>query len=388
MLSQHYSTEFAAVQPSQQQPADPRRGSAGGSSARLHPARSQSPIAASRHGVPILALPEPQDIPNRQGLIASIPESVLDVCRRDCARPRSRYGRAMAALGARLPCAPRGRRSHGAYLVDTKQPADIDTHDEFFRIRRVDAAPGEAFLLGLFKSLLILERDLAETPTALSDERLAVLAGALQETLAAALGSQAAAPLGLARREEPAPTDHAGKRWIRGHQIFAALSQGMIFALNAMEQADLGGDTARMGEAAGLSATLLSASAVSLELTGDFPEAYYREVVRVGMESPFLPRGFSGLLSGDHRHLVGQMKRLRPTIDRLRERQPEKHARIYEALGAVYASHRHVCARFVGAEQSSLLMAPTAGRSAVEQIDRFKAMRLRSWAPAETEDRR
>lgn len=339
-------------------------------------------IHAARRGVPLLTLPPPHAVPTRSRLIASLPEDVLLLCRSALERPGSRHGRARAALASRLPPVPRGRRSAGLSRLAATQPADCETHDAFFRIRRCDAAPAERFLLGLFDAHRLLRRDIAQTVTSLPDERLAILADGLLAILAAAIGHAKLAPSRWKRQERETSPDNAGLRWIRGHQIFAVLSQGMIFALAEMDGADRSGDAARRAGAAELMADLLAASAVSLELTGDFPESYYRQTVRVGMESPFLPRGFSGLLSRDHRELVAQMKRLRPMIDRLREQAPELHARITRNLGAVYASHKHVCARFVGADQSSLLMAETQGRSAVEQIDRFGAMRLRSWAPA------
>ncbi len=341
------------------------------------------PIGVGRLAVPILALPSPDAVPSPAELAQAVPGALLSLCRASLARPGSRHSRAKAALAARIAPAPALRISPSAYQLATSQPSDPETHDEFFRIRRCDTAPPERFLLGLFNALQVLRRDLQETMTSLPDSRLAVLAGALQATLATALGAEAIAPLRWTRQEGQAPPDNAGLRWIRGHQIFAVLSQSMIFALNGMEHGDLTGDAAVVGKAADLMADLLAASAVSLELTGDFSDSYYREVVRVGMESPFLPRGFSGLLSNDHRQLAALMKRLRPTIDRLQAQQPEKHARIVDNLSAVYASHKHVCARFVGAEQSSLLMARQSGRSAVEQIDKFKAMRLRSWTPVE-----
>lgn len=344
------------------------------------------PIGVSRRRIPLLALPSPHLVPSRSEL-AILPPPLLGLCRAALARPGSRHSRAIAALASRIPTAPRGVASRSAYQVSTSQPADLQTHDEFFRIRRCDVAPAEAFLLGLFRALQVLRSDIEETRTTVPDARLALLSGALEATLAAALGTDVVAPLRWTRQHDQAPPDSSGLRWIRGHQIFAALSQGMIFALTEMESADHAGDAKAVGDAAGLMADLLGASAVSLELTGDFSEAYYRDVVRVGMESPFLPRGFSGLLSGDHRHLVTQMKMLRPVIERLEARQPGRHARIVENLGAVYASHKHVCARFVGAEQSSLLMARPTGRSAVEQIDKFRAMRLRSWATAAEPER-
>ncbi len=267
-------------------------------------------------------------------------------------------------------------------MVQTGQPADPGTHDEFFRVRRDTESAPVAFVLGLFKALAILREDIETAPTRLEPSRLVQMSSAITQTLSMALNVSLPSSLPTFRASpDIAPESYSAKRWIRGHQLFATLSQGLIFAVNAIGEADAADDDDTMRAAAALKASLLEASATCLELTGDFPEAIYSASIRTSMESPFLPEGFSGLLSNDHRQLILRMKLLRPAIERLRERHPDRHALIHEKLSAVYQSHKHVCARFVGPEQTSLLMAQTSCRSAVEQIERFRQMRLRTWGP-------
>jgi hypothetical protein len=173
----------------------------------------------------------------------------------------------------------------------------------------------------------------------------------------------------------PSRPDGAKWRWIRGHQIFAPLTQGLIFSLDALEAAR---DIGESFEAAALCRALLLASARALEFAGDFPVEIYRESIRASMETPYLPKGFSGLLSADHRRFVAKMRVLRPAIERLKTMAPKAHAGVVAALAQVYESHKFVCDRFVGSDEASLLMASDCSRSAVEQIDRFKQMRLRA----------
>lgn len=344
--------------------------------------RVRSPIAAGRASIPVLILPDPEIIPSSQEIRVALPDDLLEACRVQLQGPRSKARTIEALLRAHLPVAGPRPRNRIDFMVDTGQPADPATHDEFFRIRRTSGHAPAVFIRGIFRALDILRDDLEQAPTSLAGPRLERLAAALAGTLQMAMGGKATAPAFAWKTAQcPLTENYSVKRWIRGHQLFGTLSQGLIFALNTLGEADRIDDDGRMREAADLTAALLEASACALELTGDFPEATYRQSIRKSMESPFLPNGFSGLLSNDHRQLVMVMKTQRPAIENLRARHPDSHALIFEKLNEVYASHKHVCARFVGPEQTSLLMAQTSGRSAVEQIERFRQMRLRSWGP-------
>ncbi len=331
----------------------------------------------------ILDLPDPDLVSSQRQIFAKLTDAKLALCRAQLARRRPSWRTIGDQLGIGQDNVSADLHSRITFMVETKQPADPGTHDEFFRIRRTSNHAAERFIAALFRGLAILREDVESAPTRLETDRIAQLADALAQTLAVALN----ADRHVGRRTfKPAPQtpplDYSAKRWIRGHQLFAILSQALIFALNTLGEADEAGFDEGMREASALTADLLQASACALELTGDFPQAIYNASIRTSMESPFLPDGFSGLLSNDHRQLVLRMKLLRPSIERLHERHPDCHALIFEKLDGVYQSHKHVCARFVGPEQSSLLMAQSSGRSAVEQIERFRQMRLRSWGPS------
>jgi hypothetical protein len=168
---------------------------------------------------------------------------------------------------------------------------------------------------------------------------------------------------------------------MRGHQIFTALSQGLIVGVNALQAATAAQDTPARDAAADLMATAMEACGRALEFTGDFRVEAYEDLIRASMSPPNQPEGFSGLLSVDHRELVFRLKAARPAIDRLRAEDPDRHAKVVDALTGVYDRHKHVCAKFVGTQRASLLMAEDRGRSGVDQLERFKITRLRQLGP-------
>lgn len=349
---------------------------------------ARSPIAGVQWAMPFTDLLAPEEIPTAAVLGARLTAEMAAVCgdvlgggRLDHRVLRDRLAREIRLSGPRPSV-------DVPELILAGQNANVGTHDFFFRIRRYAEGDPPAFLLGILGGLEVLTEDLEETPTSLADDRVVQLAGALTATLALATDRAAdGAPFDWVRATAPGRDDFPVRRWIRGHQVFAVLSQCLIFAFDRLGEAVAVDDAAGAARSAALAADLLTASATALELTGDFPGDCYREVIRVSMEGPYQPNGFSGLLSNDHRHLVLRMKAMRGAIDALGRSQPAALAAITSALAAVYASHKFVCSRFVESDQPSLLMAEGSIRSAVTQLDRFRAMRMRLFT-AETPDGR
>ncbi len=347
----------------------------------LRGSRNPSPLDRARRAVAYADMPMPEDLPDRLGFAAGVPAGLRAVCAAELSSPDIRFRDTITALKDLLPRASGVDAARIAFMIDTGQACDIDSHDHFFRIRRSAGSAPVAFLASQIRTLHVLQTELKSTPTTLDPARLVAMADAIRGTIAFAVGIEAPAGAALAITGT-APTSEADgsiSRWVRGHQIFAALSQGLIFTLAALEQAERDDDAGTVSLTAGLVIELLHASATALELTGDFPAARYNASIRISMDTPYFPAGFSGVLSRDHRQLVGRMKMMRPAIEAFERRDPGLHARIGVALSAVYASHKHVCARFVEPDAASLLMAATAERPATEQIDRFRKMRLRAW---------
>ncbi|SIR32173.1 hypothetical protein SAMN05880582_11033 [Rhizobium sp. RU20A] len=324
----------------------------------------------------------PEDLPGRTAFCAAIPATLRADCAADIAASHMQFRRTLPALKALMPSAAAIETGRIDFMIDTGQACDIDSHDHFFRIRRSRTGAAPALLASQIQTLQILKTEVTAGPVTVPAERIVAMADAIRAAIAFLVGTQATTPTELTFRsvtEGDPPAERAMQRWVRGHQIFAGLCQSLVVALGALESAVQDQDDATVDSAGTLVASLLSASATALELTGDFPEARYNAGIRVAMDAPYFPTGFSGVLSRDHRQLVSRMKMMRPAIESLGRRHPALHASIGAALSSVYASHKHVCARFVEPRSTSLLMAATAERPATEQIDRFRAMRLRAW---------
>ena len=166
-------------------------------------------------------------------------------------------------------------------------------------------------------------------------------------------------------------------RWIRGHQVFAALSQGLIFSFLALGRAIKAGDGAETRRWAELAIRLLEGSGAAFVFTGDFSVEEYMDVVRPSMMPPLSEISLSGLMSLDHRFLVQTMRDMRPALRALHEQEPELHGRMQKELAMVYDRHIHVCERFVG-ERPSLLTARHAKKSGPSLIEQFKTLRMKA----------
>jgi hypothetical protein len=334
-----------------------------------------------RETLTVVVYPPPGAIPDSATVCASLEPQVRALCHSALASP-GEVATAVRALTALTPPSASPPAIDLAAMIEAGEPANLDVHDAFFNIARSGHDHPAQILISLFQSRSALWDDLADTPSSLSDGDLAIIDGGLSATLAALLGAPSpalSAPprnVTTALRQDPIP-----RRWIRGHQIFTALSQGLIVAVNALEATTTAQDTVGRSAAADLMAAALEACGRALEFTGDFRVDVYDELIRANMSPPHQPEGFSGLLSADHRELVFRLKAARPAIDRLRAEDPERHAKVVDALAGVYDRHKHVCAKFVGTQRASLLMAEERGRSGVDQLERFKVTRLRQLGP-------
>ena len=274
------------------------------------------------------------------------------------------------------------RRANRRVVFASLKPdekSDPTHHDAFFRVVRVTGNPVPVFAGTVLQGLLALRQELLSAPSSLSPSELRDVERALRCMIVAKPSDKSAASLLTGQRTwKAAAFEEVASRWIRGHQIFAVLNQGLVAAFTDLELAIATADDAASSRAAGLIALMLRGSDVSMRLTGDFPIEYYDAFIKASMEPPYMPPGFSGLLSLDHTALVRRMREAKPILDQLKARDHEGHAAIGKALAGVYDSHKSVCAKFAGVERQSLLMATSCGRSAVDQLEAFKKSRLRT----------
>jgi hypothetical protein len=267
-------------------------------------------------------------------------------------------------------------RYDGEREAGSQSNADEHTHDEFFGIARISGDPAAIFFHMLLRAHWIFLNDLDETPFRIAVEKLDALDDAFKTLQCRALGISDMRDVRVSAWI-PAQTPYRSMdRWINGHQVFAALTQGLIAAFAELRDALLEGDEAATAAAVDVAARVLRGSGAALEFTGDIPSDDYVDIIRPRMQPPFVPDTFSGLLSSDHRYFISFLKEIKPLLSVLEERNPSGHQQIKAAVSGVYDSHKFVCERLVG-KSPSLMMSGASSKSGAEQIAKFKALRMK-----------
>jgi hypothetical protein len=293
------------------------------------------------------------------------------------------HAQAAAALSALCDRLPAGEATTASRLVPSTQPlacplpADDATHDRYFHVRRVTQSEGTAFLRSVLTAAGLFHQEMDSAYASPDAQRFAAVGCGFAALLGHIAGIRLA-PVGYAvpdTRAAPTTVDPM-RRWVLGHHIFAALTQGIIFALQDFEAAMCVDDEQRTRDALTLAADLMTAAATAFRFTADFPPAAYRDTVRPSMMGEDVGEGFSGLLSVDHRRLVAVLVRIRPLMEETARRLTVEHKRLNVALSHVYGDHKFVCARFGGAEEPSLRCPHSSALPAVEQLDRYQRARV------------
>jgi hypothetical protein len=266
-----------------------------------------------------------------------------------------------------------------------------DPHDAYFRIRRsawpLDSAgqPLDARHLGpacVGSLLRALSAFIEEAQQARDLDDFADIAQALLRVCLAASGAPPAMqPPTPARRLPPgSPQLRAAnpvRRWLRGHQVFAALTQGLVLTLDRLTLAHTQADQTAFATQLELMTGLFHASALAFRYTADFDTAVYTHTIRPSMCEPHVPAGFSGTLSSDHGVLVRQLSGSRALLEAAQQCLPQAYGQMRAALAQVYADHKWVCSRFDGAETPSLRTSSNDGLSpAVDMLERFRNRRI------------
>lgn len=287
-------------------------------------------------------------------------------------------------LAAAIPrVAGRRRWPDVTELVQRGNTLDSDIHDAFFNIFRGDDHAELRHVLAILDAAVALQAELSDSETLLDAAALVRIGRGLEDSFTLATGIRAG-PLALPVHrvgliDDP---DRAARRWVRGHHIFLIITQGLIVALDTLaavtRDPDGEHDHAVGLEALSAFASLIDISSDAMSLTGDFAPDIYDRVIRVAMAPPFMPEGFSGVFSSDHRHLVRRMREERPMFELLRHGWPGAHADVVASMVRLYDNHKHVCSRFIGVDQASLLMNPDGGETAIDQLEKFKRSRLRN----------
>jgi hypothetical protein len=260
-------------------------------------------------------------------------------------------------------------------LASGGQPEDI-AHDTYFSIRRKATIEPAVFARMVLIARVIFLRDVEQAKVTTSESVLSSIDQSLSALTECVFGAGVDAARHVTLWVWSEKSGDSMHRWVRGHQLFAALTQGLIFALQELGRGLREGRSQQVRGWSDLSANLLRGSAAAFQFTGDFPQQDYAEVIRPSMMPPQSEVGLSGLMSIDHRFLVQMMRDMRPALKALYEQEQRRHEELSNGLTSVYDSHIHVCERFVG-KQPSILTVGRSERSGPSLIEQFKSLRLK-----------
>ena len=173
------------------------------------------------------------------------------------------------------------------------------------------------------------------------------------------------------------------RRWQVGHHAFFVLLQGLILAqrqlLSALQAKDISGARKLLQRIS----TMLEAAAIAMQLAADMSSQEYEEI-RLSMQPPHVPEGFSGLWSPDHKLLLTELRQLKLILSSPEAKQLNQEIEDWQrALDKVYSAHVLVCERFVGDAPS--LAAMRAGTEK-KPLDTLEALRQRSLSLLNTEN--
>jgi len=286
------------------------------------------------------------------------------------------HSRAAALLQPLLPSwrVPPAPAREGNHLSLT---ADDATYDRYFYVRRINGPAGDTFVSSALLAGFMYHTEMARAPTERPPDG-DIIGNGFTTLLRYVCGCDDATPTAVPSQAPAAVPDRDPmRRWVQGHQIFAALTQGIIFALQEFEasmRTGLAESSAR--QAITVAVELLRASGAAFRFTANFSAKAYREIVRPSMMSERLGEGFSGLLSADHRHMVVQFARLRAMMPQIARQMEPELRHLTAALNEVYENHKFVCARFDGSKIPSLRCPNASPLPGVRQLERYQRARL------------
>ena len=254
--------------------------------------------------------------------------------------------------------------------------ADAMDHDRYFHVVRVRGDSRRIYVSGIVQVYLGLIEDLiSEVSSTPIGDRI-YLYTALDTILSATMGASGIRRTTVDNAIRGMRPVVGLRRWIRGHQVFLVIIQGLIREYLCLFRALGDGHPDGVREGFDRMAALLKGSAAALRFTADFSAVDYNEVVRPSMMPPVAPAGMSGVLSSDHAQLIKLISTLKGKLAALDPDCVSAYCGFRDALSDTYDAHLFVCERFTGREKPSLLTVLTAETAAVEALDRFKRNRL------------
>lgn len=213
-------------------------------------------------------------------------------------------------------------------------------HDACFRIARAPAQDGGAsFVRGLALALGTFV-DEADAPETLST--YAQVPQALAHLWAGALGvdarhAAAVTPLALSQQamttepDKPAPPRSPIRRWLRGHQVYAGVLQGLIWSVQALPAALVSADDEPVRRALRRITRLQLAAARALAFAHDGEPGMLARTVVPARAAAWRHTGGRGLVSADKRRLQALWSTRQSAMKRAEERCPEEFIEMLKA---------------------------------------------------------
>jgi hypothetical protein len=334
--------------------------------------------------VPPIDLVSPQAVPSLAATKSELPAQFKKVCANHC---RNASDLSNVSLGENIERVLLNFPLEATLGNNSGIGFDESCHDDYFRIRRTTGSAPFIFVRSIFYANWLLCRDSYDSEFTTPPERLNCVNQALSDLLTSSIGLPTVEKIQVREWRSTGMPCNTMQRWIRGHQLFAVLTQGLVLCFRGVKRAEEAGDLNEVAGFIDLAVSLLRGSAASLEFTGDFPGPDYCNVIRPTMKPPLVPDSFSGLLAADHRYFVQILRDMKPELESINQRDKWQHQRLAQAVSEVYDSHRHVCERFVGGKPS-LMMAASSVKSGGEQIETFKRLRLKSFESEASEDQK
>ena len=260
--------------------------------------------------------------------------------------------------------------------------ADDAAHDAYFHIGRLEGDPFMVLIGNCIEARLLVREALVLSDLGAEDATLRPVDESLIGLLHHFVGEDTCATDRVALlRSGGTSSISAMQRWVSGHQLFAVLTQGLIFAFKSMADAVRASKREAASYYADLAISLLHGSAETFRFTGGFGPDEYEAVIRPSMMPPLVPVCLSGLMSIDHRYLVQLLRTMRPALLQFREWDRNLHDALASALNQVYDAHIHVCQRFVG-EKPSIRTAESTETPGSELLESFRKLRLKPFEHA------
>jgi hypothetical protein len=150
-------------------------------------------------------------------------------------------------------------------LALSESHADDVAHDAYFHVLRVHGCDPMVFARMAVSARLILLREVDEMPVTLDSHILGLMDHALADLVECVSGKRA--PY-VSRWETRGSASKPMTRWVHGHQVFAALSQGLIFSFLSLGRAIRAGSSEQVRRWAALSTSLLEGSGAAFYLPG------------------------------------------------------------------------------------------------------------------------